>query len=158
MQTYELLYLTPLQNADPDRVAIRERVQNVIQDAGGAIRSTREIARQRLSYPIERNDSGEYTLVTFTAPGTAMAGIEREIRLLAGVLRIMLTLRSERVRTMGAAMEAMDRSENGNPESSEPTAPPTAPAPAAAAPVADAPKPIEDLDKRLEEILGKEMA
>ncbi|MBI2482811.1 30S ribosomal protein S6 [Candidatus Uhrbacteria bacterium] len=159
MQTYELLYLTPLQDAEADRLAIRERVQNVIQDAGGAIHATREVARQRLSYPIDRHDSGEYTLVTFTTPGAALAGIERELRLLAGILRIMVTVRSERVRMVGAAVEAMDRQDQEKRSEPEPVPhAPSASAPPAAVAAAESPKPIEDLDKRLEEILGKEMA
>lgn len=153
MQTYELLYLTPLHDKDTERTAIREQVAKVIQAGGGSILATRDIARQRLSYPVKSNQAGEYMLVEFTAPGGApIASIQRELRLLAGVLRLMVTVKSEKARSVGAEIEAKERAQ-AQVDAAKAVAVERAPTPV---PVGE-PKTIEDLDKRLEEILGKEM-
>lgn len=153
MQTYELLYLTPLQDAEDRRTAIRERVGKVIQDAGGAIAATRDIARQRLSYPIRKQQAGEYALVEFTVANRAVAEIERELRLLPEILRLMVTTKLEKARAVGHELDAMERARAQEDAAKAAAAERVVTAPA---PVAE-PAAIEDLDKRLEEILGKEM-
>ena len=153
MQTYELLYLTPLQDAEDSRTALRERVGKIIQDAGGAIAATREVARQRLSYPIKKQQAGEYMLVEFTVANRSVSAIERELRLFPEILRLMVTTKLEKARAVGHELEAMERAQAQEEAAKVTAAERTADAPApSAAPVA-----IEDLDKRLEEILGKEM-
>ncbi|MBI4450037.1 30S ribosomal protein S6 [Candidatus Uhrbacteria bacterium] len=153
MQTYELLYLTPLQDKDTDRAAIREQVAKVIQAGGGSILATRDIARQRLSYPVKSNQAGEYLLVEFTAPGGApVASMQRELRLLSGILRLMVTVKSEKARSVGAEIEAKERAQ-AQVDAAKAVVADRAPTPV---PIGE-PKTIEDLDKRLEEILGKEM-
>lgn len=154
-QVYELLYLTPLFDADTVRTTARERVTKVLQEGGGSVMATREIARQRLAYPVRRQQAGEYTLVEFTAPATALRGIERELRLLSDVLRIMVTAKLEKARAVGAEIEAIERAK-ATEETAKASVAERVAATATTAPIAE-PKPIEDLDKRLEEILGKEM-
>lgn len=149
---YELLYLTPLQDTDTARQAVRDRVAKVIQEGGGSVAATREVARQRLAYPIKRHAAGEYTLVEFTVPGGAVAGIQRELRLFGDLLRMMVTTKLEKARAVGAELEAMERAQ-ARQDAAKAVVAERAPAPTRAEP----PQPIEDLDKRLEEILGKEM-
>lgn|GEM_PF-6819411 len=153
MVTYELLYLTPLQDADANRVGIREQVARVIQAEGGSVAAARDIARQRLSYPIKRQQAGEYTLVEFTAPGAAVAGIKRELRLIPAMLRLLVTVKSEKARAVGHEIEALERTKAQADAAKAAAAERAAEAPVSAEPT----KVIEDLDKKLEEILGKEM-
>lgn len=153
MQTYELLYLTPLQDADVGRVAIREQVTKLIQTDGGSVVAAREVARQRLSYPIKRQQAGEYTLVEFTAPGTTVKGIERELRLLPAILRLLVTVKSEKARAVGHEIEAMERAK----EQADVARAAVAERAAETVTSTEPPKVIEDLDKKLEEILGKDI-
>jgi ribosomal protein S6 len=153
MTTYELLYLTPLQDREPDRTAIREQVVKVLQANGGTVVTTREVARQRLAYPIKRQQAGEYTLVEFTAAGPTVKEIERELRLQPFILRCLVTVKSEKARAVGAQIEVMERTKAREREAKAAAAERAA---AVTAPTAE-PSAIEDLDKKLEEILGKEM-
>lgn len=152
-QVYELLYLIPLQDREPDRTTIREQVVKVLQANGGTVSTTREVARQRLAYPIKRQQAGEYALVEFTAAGPAVKDIERELRLLPFVLRCLVTVKSEKARAVGAQIEATERAKAREREAKAVVAERAA---AVTAPIAE-PSVIEDLDKKLEEILGKEM-
>ncbi len=152
---YELLYLTPLLEREPERIAIRDAVTKQIQTAGGAVVTTREIARQRLSYPIRKQQAGEYTLVEFTAPGTELGALERELRLRADILRLLVTKKIEKARVVGMELEAKERAKEQVEAAKAAVAERAAEATVAAA--APSPQAIEDLDKKLEEILGKEM-
>lgn len=151
VQVYELLYITPLQNDDAARTAIRERVTKVLQDAGATIAAARDFARQRLAYPIKKQQAGEYVIVDFSAANNATRGIERELRLLSDVLRIMVTRKLEKARSVGAEIEAKERAKETKAAAAD-----TTPTVSVAAPARE-PQVIEDLDKKLEEILGKEM-
>ena len=153
MVTYELLYLTPLQDADANRTAVREQVTKVIQTDGGSVVAVRDVARQRLSYPIKRQQAGEYALVEFTAPGAAVAGIERELRLLPAILRLLIVVKSEKARVVGREIEALERMKAQEDAAKAAADERAAETVASAEPT----KVIEDLDKKLEEILGKEM-
>ncbi|MBI4434737.1 30S ribosomal protein S6 [Candidatus Uhrbacteria bacterium] len=152
-QTYELLFLTSLQDREADRTAIREQTVKVIQASGGSVVTTREVGRQRLAYPIKRQQAGEYALVEFTAAGPAVKEIERELRLLPTILRCLVTVKSEKARAVGAQIEVMERAKAREREAKAAVAERAA---AVTAPIAE-PTVIEDLDKKLEEILGKEM-
>ena len=151
---YELLYITPLLERDDDRVALRDAVGKHIQDAGGAVVTTREIARQRLSYPIQRQQAGEYTLVEFTAPGAQLRTLERELRLRSDILRLLVTKKIEKARVVGVEIEAKERAQEQVDAAKAVVAERVAEAPAANVAT---PQSIEDLDKKPEEILGKEM-
>lgn len=152
-KVYELLSLTALQDRESDRTAIREQTVKVIQANGGSVVTTREVARQRLAYPIKRQQAGEYALVEFTASGPAVKEIERELRLLPFILRCLVTVKSEKARAVGAQIEVMERMRTREREAKAVVAERAA---AVTAPTAE-PSVIEDLDKKLEEILGKEM-
>ncbi|MBI4143065.1 30S ribosomal protein S6 [Candidatus Uhrbacteria bacterium] len=152
---YELLYLTPLLEREPERIAIRDAVTKQIQTAGGAVVTTREIARQRLSYPIRKQQAGEYTLVEFTAPGTELGLLERELRLRADILRLLVTKKIEKARVVGMELEAKERAKEQVEAAKAVVAERAAETTVAA--TAASPQAIEDLDKKLEEILGKEM-
>jgi len=154
MQTYELLYLTPLQTIDDARREVRDRVTAVVQSSGGSIMATREFSRQRLSYPLGKHDAGEYTIVEFTAAGDSLATIGRELRVTSGILRHLITVKSEKARPVGAEVAAMER-ERAARDAAKADA--ESAAHRAASSTTEEPKVIEDLDQRLEEILGKEM-
>lgn len=160
--TYELIYLTPMLDAEADRTAIRGKAEQLIRDAGGTITVAREMGRQRLSYPIKGCDAAEYMLVEFSAPTTAPAAIDRELRMEERILRSLCVVKNAKARTVGATVDAMERMR----EQRDAAKVAVAAAGAAAAGglnagAADAsggaPEAIENLDEKLEEILGKEM-
>lgn len=153
--TYELLYLTPLFERDADRTALRDAVGKHIQEAGGSVFAAREVARQRLSYPIKRQQAGEYSLVEFTAPAAQLRSLERELRLRSDILRILVTKKLEKARAVGIELEAKERAKEQADAARAVVADRAA---ADDAPVStEPPQAIEDLDKKLEEILGKEI-
>ncbi|MDO8462764.1 MAG: 30S ribosomal protein S6 [bacterium] len=156
MQVYELLSLIPLTESGDAREEVHRIISGHIAAAGGTIMATREFARQRLAYPIGPHTAGEYDLVEFTAPTTGVAAIARELSLEPRILRSMITLKRAKVRAIGAEVEAMERAleERDRAAAVKRSA---AQQPTATASANAQPESIENLDAKLEEILGKDM-
>jgi small subunit ribosomal protein S6 len=157
MQTYELLYLTGLQESDEQRTTIRDLVADVITSAGGSVVTTREFAKQRLAYPVDRHQAGEYMVIEFTAPEDAVAVVRRELQLKGELLRTMLTVKNTKIRPAGVDLEAQERARTARLAEAKVAQAPVTKEKKIAVTAEVSPQPIEDLDRRLEEILGKEM-
>ncbi|MDO8425348.1 MAG: 30S ribosomal protein S6 [bacterium] len=159
-QVYELLYLVPLHDNAEERTAIHSRVAEIITADGGRIITSREFARQRLAYPIGTHTAGEYELVEFAAPTTALQSITRELGLEPRLLRYIVTVKSARVRSIGANVETIERTQSERAVAAKAAAAMKAGKESEQQPAAASdtpPEAIADLDEKLDEILGKEM-
>ncbi|MYE45349.1 MAG: 30S ribosomal protein S6, partial [Chloroflexi bacterium] len=87
MNEYELMYvISPRLMVEEAESAI-ERVNGLIQDAGGEVLLTDNWGRRRLAYPIKHHFEGTYVLTHMTLPSDRVAGFERALHLNEGILR-----------------------------------------------------------------------
>ncbi len=139
MSNYELTYiLRPLEEANLS--AINERINTLVQNAGGEIVSRHDWGRRRLAYPIRKIADGYYTTLYLTLSGTAVRGIERSLKLNDDVLRF-LVVRVDELKPPAAAAAPAAAVEQPAPAAEMP-APTETPAPtemSEAAPVETAP-------------------
>ncbi|HIK43560.1 MAG TPA: 30S ribosomal protein S6 [Leptolyngbyaceae cyanobacterium M65_K2018_010] len=70
------------------------KYQTLLKDQGAAILETQHRGKRRLAYEIDRNREGIYIQMNYTAPGTAVAPLERAMRLSDEVIRF-LTVKQE---------------------------------------------------------------
>jgi small subunit ribosomal protein S6 len=164
MQQYELLYIVPAQFADTEIDGIRERVGKMVEQAGAKVVRNESLGKIRLAYPVKRQRHGTYVLVHFDAEASAVAGLDRALRLADEVLRHIVVERAP-----GAEKKAFqiasyvaplseEAREMRRPAESAPRRT-VAPVESAPAPVkaAEATMSMEELDKKLDEILDKDM-
>ena len=64
-----------------------ERINGLIQDAGGEVLLTDNWGRRRLAYPIKHHFEGTYVLTHMTLPPSRVAGFERELHINESILR-----------------------------------------------------------------------
>ncbi len=64
-----------------------ERIQGLVEAAGGEILMTDNWGRRRLAYPIKHHFEGTYVLTHMTLPPDRVAGFERSMHLNESVLR-----------------------------------------------------------------------
>lgn len=149
--SYELLTCSPVLDTEEARNAMLASIAALITDAGGTVTANREFARQRLAYPIGSHTAGEYVLTEFRAPSRVPAHVTRELRLMPNILRAQVTVKNAKARAVGANVEAMERDRAARDAAAR--------AATTAKPVSaeQPPDTIENLDEKLEEILGKEM-
>lgn len=61
----------------------------IVNDNGGKLKNTESWGLRNLAYKIKKNRKGHYTLMHFDAPASAIAEMERNIRLHEDVLRFL---------------------------------------------------------------------
>jgi len=88
--TYEGMFLFPGATAS-DLESALGAARLTIERHGGTIIVLKKWDERKLTYEIERNKRGVYVIAYFTAPGTAVVGIERDVLLSDNILRVMIT-------------------------------------------------------------------
>ena len=67
-----------------------ERVKGLVTRFGGVIDKVDEWGRRKLAYPIQKQQEGMYTFITFSSEPAAPAEIESRLRLQEDVLRFLI--------------------------------------------------------------------
>ena len=70
--------------------AAENTVRKFIEQHGGNILVLKKWDERKLAYEINKNKRGTYILSLFTAPSSAIAPIERDVKLSEDVLRVMI--------------------------------------------------------------------
>lgn len=136
MSNYEVTYiLRPLEEAN--LTANNERINTIIQNAGGEIVARNDWGRRRLAYPIRKINDGYYTTLFVTLPGTAVRNVERLLQLNDDVQRY-LVVRVDEFRLPTAPAAEAHPSTAEVPGTTPPSAAASAPA-AEATPAPEAP-------------------
>jgi len=87
MEKYELLYILPSQFADTEIDGLREKVAKMIEQAGAKVIRNESLGKIKLAYPIEHQRHGTYVLVHFEGEPSVVAVLDRALRLSDEVLR-----------------------------------------------------------------------
>lgn len=170
MQNYELLYIIPAQYADTEIDALRAKIAAMVEATGAKVTRNENLGKIKLAYPVKHQRHGTYVLNHLDAEPSMIKEMERQLRLADEVLRHILVERDPRtdrkqyiIASYVAPLseEARDTRRPGS------TGAPMTAAPRAAAPSAEAAQPMraeeasmsmEELDKKLDEILDKDVA
>lgn len=171
MQTYELLYILPGTLTEDEVKPIMSRVEEAVKAIGPADMSFEHGGKNRLSYPMRHIRYGWFELVYFSAAPSAVQALEAKLRLMTELLRVVIRLHpAGAARHLQNAFVPITRDQGRfDGERRETFAPAMAtasarPAEAVAAPSAVpvetkvASQQLEDITKKLDEILEKDIA
>ncbi|MBU0649342.1 30S ribosomal protein S6 [Patescibacteria group bacterium] len=154
--TYELLYIIPAKFTDQENEGIISKISKVVEKAGAKITRNENLGKFKLAYPIQHARHGFYVLVEFGVESQAIKNIGRELRLLPDILRHqILSIKaksSPRKEIKMVSYEAPTPGETPRPRASSRTRPKQE--------QRQAPKKkidLEELDKKLDEILDKDI-
>jgi ribosomal protein S6 len=150
MKTYELTYIVSSSKTQEEADEIKKEVELSIQEKGGVIVRSDKTTAQPLAYPIAKYGSGFFSTVEFQTEEKEVKAIQDKTQKNPHVLRQTLVvkkpqkqMKERRVRPVrpqkdsGVFKKALGRSQTG--EAAEATAPVSP----------------EDIDKKLDEILGE---
>lgn len=84
---YELMYILKPDLGEEAQVSATEKVQQVVEGAGGSIDKTDKWGRRKLSYTINDYDEGFYVVVNFKGEGTISNEITRLLNINDDVIR-----------------------------------------------------------------------
>ncbi len=90
MAQYELMYiLKPDLGEEPQQAAI-EKVQKIVEGAGGTVEKADKWGRRKLAYEIDDFAEGFYVLVNFSGDGAIANEITRLLNINEEVIRSMV--------------------------------------------------------------------
>jgi small subunit ribosomal protein S6 len=103
MPLYEHVFLAR-QDVTPQQVeAFVEQYRTVIQDHGGKVENTEFWGVKSLAYRIKKNRKGHFAMLALDAPASAVAEMERQMRINEDILRFM-TVRVDKLETEPSVM------------------------------------------------------
>lgn len=87
---YELMYILKPDLTEEAQAAAFEKVQQIVQNAGGTVDKTDKWGRRKLAYEIEDYPEGFYVLVNFAGDGTIANEITRLLNINEEIIRSMV--------------------------------------------------------------------
>ena len=150
MEQYELLTIIPAKYTEDELKQLSEKVAGIVASAGGAVKETHDLGRRRLAYPIKNVRNGNYLLLFFEADAAAVGKLNELLRLSTDILRHLVISRDPHITKIPSIIEEEYRRER--PEAPRAAAPQQAPI--------QQPKEkltMEELDKKLEQILADDI-
>lgn len=92
---YETIIVLRPSLEEEARAQIIERFQNLISDAGGTVEKTEEWGLKKLAYEVQKLNEGYYVLMQFTAEPDLPKELERNYKIVDGVLRYIIVNNDE---------------------------------------------------------------
>lgn len=86
---YETMYILRPDLGEELTEAAIAKYQNILRDQGAQNLETQHRGKRRLAYEIQKQRDGVYIQMNYTAPGTAIAVLERAMRLSEDVIRYL---------------------------------------------------------------------
>ncbi len=95
MRPYEVVFIA---HPDLDSAALQNTIESVkgwITAAGGEITKVDPWGKRQLAYPIRKRREGYYVLIEANMPPTAVATLERKMRLHEPIMRFLVVRTDE---------------------------------------------------------------
>lgn len=168
MNHYELTYIVPMSYTVDELPAIIKKVDAILTEHGAENLKESSMGKLKLAYQIGKFSHGYYQVVEFDAPGSSLIEVNKALKLTNEVLRYMLVTKRikgekellieqklrEKIAKQNLERKSIFDEETEEEEIKAPRKPIT---PRPAAPKAEKEKvSMEDLDKKLDSILGGE--
>ena len=89
-RNYELTVVFSPQLNEKDLTAATTGVEKAVEKAKGKLGKMAEWGKKGLAYPIKKETEGVFRFWPVELPGEAVTGVDKELRLVEGVLRFLL--------------------------------------------------------------------
>jgi small subunit ribosomal protein S6 len=108
---YESLVLIHPDQGEPGSKEIAARISRLIEDQGGTVSQVQEWGLRDLAYLVARQRRGFYLLFEYRAGSSALLEIERNLKLMEGVLRFVSVRQPEHAPPAAPRPRKPDREE-----------------------------------------------
>jgi len=89
MNCYETLFVIKPTLTEEETNAQIERMQEVLGKVDAELQAINRMGMRKLAYPVQKNERGYYVVMYYKAPGSAIAEIERILRINEDVLKFL---------------------------------------------------------------------
>jgi len=129
-RTYELMFIVRPDMPEEEQDRLISTLETQVSSAGGTVKNVERMGKRRMAYMVRRFIDGIYVLLTIEASGSAVAELERRLRVTEPVIKF-LTVRVDEEQKRIDKIKAL--------RAKRVTRPPAAVAAPAAAPAPEAP-------------------
>ncbi len=154
MNHYELLYIIPLAIGENKVEATKNKVDNMLKTLMAEVTMQEEIGKRKLAYPIKQVRYGHYILMEFNLEPSKLKDLERDFRLSTDILRWQIVSKKIKSAKQLAQEKALQEKLKFQ---TQQEAMAKEPAPIAKKTEVLEPTRLDELDKKLEEILENEI-
>ena len=91
MNKYQMLFIIENGIEDEAKEAVITKYTDLIESLGGSVSMVDKWGTRKYAYPINYKDQGYYVLVQFESAPSAIAEIERQMKINENVVRQMIT-------------------------------------------------------------------
>jgi small subunit ribosomal protein S6 len=95
---YEIGYIFNPEASEEDVKKFSDSLIGVIEKAKGKVENVDEWGRKPLAYPIDKHSEGIYTFINTDVEGSAIAELERRLKLSEKVMRFVIVRMDERLK------------------------------------------------------------
>jgi len=95
MNQYELGVIVSTKIDEESQKIELDNIQELVSRFGGTIDKIDTWGRRKLAYPIQKQNDGFYSFITFSSESGTPAELESRIRILENILRFMIVKVSE---------------------------------------------------------------
>jgi len=96
---YECMLILKPSLAKEESDKIIDRYADVVKSLQGDVQKVDRMGKRKIAFDMKKNPEGYYATINFTAPGTAVAELERQLRISDDILKFQ-TLRNDPVRAI----------------------------------------------------------
>jgi small subunit ribosomal protein S6 len=96
---YECMLILKPSLAKEESDKIIDRYAEVVKTLQGEIQKIDRMGKRKIAFDMKKNPEGYYATINFTAPGTAIAELERQMRISDDILKFQ-TLRNDPVKPL----------------------------------------------------------
>lgn len=90
MNKYEILYIIDASADDATKEAQITKYSDLVTANGGSVESVDKWGIKKFAYPMEFKTEGYYVLMTFSAPASLPAEMERQMRISDNIIRYLV--------------------------------------------------------------------
>ncbi|MBP9748636.1 30S ribosomal protein S6 [Patescibacteria group bacterium] len=158
---YELLYILPARHTDAELPELQAKITSLIEAAGVKVVRNESAGKLKLAYAIKNNRYGQFFLVYFEAPEAAMQKVNEALRLSTDLGRYQISRatmpekESMKILSFEDAKTRAREDRAAAPSYRGPAAAEAMPEPVPAVAAKPSALSMEDLDKKLDQILNE---
>jgi len=153
---YELAFIIPGNLPEDEHPKVLEKVTTLLKQAEAQIIATEDLGKKKLAYPIKHLRHGFYKTMTFYLDAGKLKEIENELKLESNILRFLIIRSHEKTEAEIAAEEKAKTSRVKN-KIAEKTKEAVAEEVKKEVKTEKQKVSLEDLDKKLDELLDEEV-
>jgi small subunit ribosomal protein S6 len=130
-RTYEVMFIVRPDLAEEETERVISTVESGATTAGVTVKNVERMGKRRLAYKVRKFQDGVYVLLTVEGPGSAVAELERRLRVAEPVIKYITVRVDEEQKRLAKIKKIRDSKVRQRPQTAEAAAG-SEPAPATA--------------------------